>query len=232
MKEIITKTDCKLAFFDFDRTLIVHNYSREFMDARQESYFQKCVWALTALEKEHANDRPLPCMQWYVKKLYMEGYELYCLTHEIFNLHDELKKDQLYLFYHDTPMTYLTVDDPDHKIDMMLALTKVKGCTPDDIIFVDDLINTVDKALAEGINAKHLSDIVVLYESLKDFHEQDLMVKPVNDNEMLGVAQTVVEEVLAEMDLAEKSQAQIYEECRRLAEMNGRTKVAEMISRC
>ena len=48
---------------------------------------------------------------------------------------------------------------------------------------------------------------------------------------MSGVAQTVVEEVLAEMDLAEKSQAQIYEECRRLAEMNGRTKVAEMISR-
>lgn len=232
MKEMTAKTECKLAFFDFDRTLVAHNYSREFTDARRKGYFQECVQVLTALEEEHANDRPLPCMQWYARKLYMDGYELYCLTHEIFNLRDELKKDQLHLFYHDTPMTYLTVDDPDHKIDMMLALATVKGCTSEDIIFVDDLKNTVDKALAEGIDAKHLSDIVVLYESLKDFHEQDLMVKPVNDNEMSGVAQTVVEEVLAEMDLAEKSQAQIYEECRRLAEMNGRTKVAEMISRC
>ena len=109
----------KLAFFDFDRTLVAHTHSPEFMRDRGGNYFMECLHMLTNLEAEHAKDQPLPCMQWYAKKLFSEGYGLYVLTHEMFNLRNDLKMRELARFYPDTPMTYLTVDSPEHKIDMM-----------------------------------------------------------------------------------------------------------------
>ncbi len=225
MKVEFPKVNNKLAFFDFDRTLVAHSYSKEFMAARQEGYMMECYWALTALDEEHKNDRPLPCMQWFARKLYEEGYGLYCLTHEIFNLHDGIKQKQLKQFYGNAPMTYLTVDKPEHKVDMMKAVAMIEGCELSDIIFVDDLQKTVTAALAEGIDARHLSDIVVLYESQKDTHEQDVFIKAEGlPGDILGDMDAIVAKAVEETETAaaERSHAEIYEECRRLAEMNGR----------
>lgn len=168
----------KLAFFDFDRTLVMHSYSMDYVKARTESYLMECVYNLTAAEEEYANDRPLPCMQWYAAKLYEEGYGLYCLTHEIFNLRDKLKQEQLRKFYPNTPMTYLTVDKPEHKIDMMKAIAMTECCNLEDVIFVDDLMSTVNQAILAGIDGKHLSNIVAMYESQYFPQEQDTMIKP------------------------------------------------------
>ncbi len=181
MKIEFPTINSKLAFFDFDRTLIAHDYSAEYIKSREEGYLMECFFMLTSLKEEHSGDRPLPCMQWYAKKLSEEGYGLYCLTHEIFNLRDQIKKDQLALYYSDTPMTYLTVDTPEHKIDMMTAVAMAEGCDLSDIIFVDDQMSTVYAALAAGINAKHLSDIVQMYESRKISEQQNYMLEPENN---------------------------------------------------
>lgn len=226
MKVEFPKINNKLAFFDFDRTLVAHSYSKEYMAARQEGYLMECFWALTALREEHAKDRALPCMQWYVKKLQEEGYGLYCLTHEIFSLHSDLKKEQLKLFYPDTPMTYLEVDTPEHKIEMMKAIAMIECCDLSDIIFVDDLQKTVTRALAAGIDAHHLSDIVVMYETQAKPQEQDMYIRahhlPTGD--IQDIVAQAEQEVLESMgpDLSEKSLGETYEECRRLAEMNKR----------
>lgn len=161
----------KLAFFDFDRTMVAHSYSHEY--GVVDNYFLECVYMLTSLDTEHINDRPLPCMQWYTRKLNDEGYGLYCLTHEIFNLRDNLKQDQIRRFYPGIPITYLTVDLPEHKIDMMKAVAATKCCNLSDVIFVDDRIDTIELATRAGINAKHLSDIVVMYENEKIPWQQD-----------------------------------------------------------
>ncbi len=180
MKVEFPKINNKLAFFDFDRTLVKHTYSLDFIRAKEgeDGYLMECVYMLSAMEEEYANDRPLPCMQWYVKKLFEEGYGLYCLTHEIFNLRNRFKKSQLDLFYPDTPMTYLTTDTPEHKIDMIKAVAMAEACSLSDIIFVDDLMPTVYLAQKEGIDAKHLSDIVEMYESRKLFEQQDFVLSP------------------------------------------------------
>lgn len=166
----------KLAFFDFDRTLVAHDYSQDYK--MTDDYFMQCVYMLTSLEKEHANDRPLPCMQWYARKLFHEGYKLYCLTHEIFNLRDQLKQDQLKQFYPDTPMTYITVNEAGHKLEMMTAVAMTECCELSNVIFVDDRIDTIKSVMAAGIDAKHLSDIVVMYESEKISQEQTMYMKP------------------------------------------------------
>lgn len=226
MKVEFPKVNNKLAFFDFDRTLVAHNYSKEFMAARHEGYMMECYWALTALKEEHAKDRPLPCMQWFAKKLYEEGYGLYCLTHEIFSLHANIKQEQLKLFYPDTPMTYLEVDKPEHKIDMIKAVAMAEDCPLSDIIFVDDMQKTVAAAFHEGIDARHLSDIVVMYETREVPREQDMYIQatglPIGGIPGLQDAIKAAELEVMESAVSEKSLGETYEECRRLAEMNGR----------
>lgn len=229
MKVEFPKVNNKLAFFDFDRTLVAHSYSREYMAARQDGYLMECYWALTMLKEEHTKDRALPCMQWYTKKLFDEGYGLYCLTHEIFNLHGDLKQEQLKTFYPGLPMTYLEVNSPEHKVDMIKAVALVEDCPLSDIIFVDDLQSTVALALDAGIDAHHLSDIVVMYESKERPQEQDMMIrakdlplKQIPDlNDTIARAEQEMMESMGP-DLSEKSLCETYEECRRLAEMNGR----------
>lgn len=178
MKVEFPKVNNKLAFFDFDRTLVAHEYPAVYTKDSLNDYFMECLYTLTSLKDIHVHDRPLPCMQWYTKKLYDEGYGLYCLTHEMFNLRDALKQEQLKLYYPDTPMTYLTVNTPEHKIDMIRAVAAAECCELSDIIFVDDLTPTVNLAEAAGIDAKHLSDIVVMYERREVHQEQTMVVKP------------------------------------------------------
>lgn len=208
----------KLAFFDYDRTLVAHRYPREAIVER-EAYYNECVRALTVLKDDHAFDRPLPCMQWYTKKLYDEGYGLYVLTHEVFNLRDKLKKEQLGLFYPDVKMTYLTVDTPEHKIDMIRAVADTEGCPLSDVIFVDDMLSTVNTAIRAGIDGRHLSDIVVMYETERTIQEQGKLMKKRNTE--------IPDEETAhdrQADITDDEMDNMLEECRILAEMNGRDK--------
>ena len=218
----------KLAFFDFDRTLVAHAHSPEFMRDRGGNYFMECLHMLTNLEAEHAKDQPLPCMQWYAKKLFSEGYGLYVLTHELFNLRNDLKMRELARFYPDTPMTYLTVDSPEHKIDMMRAVAYAEGCNLSDVIFVDDQMGIVSKAIRAGIDGKHLSDIAVLYESQIMPQEQAILIKPREPGKCQ--AEEVPEKGLqaAGVEFTEEDLEETMRQCRLLAKMNENNKGEDM----
>lgn len=214
----------KLAFFDFDRTLVAHTYSKEYAKVRTGNYFMECVYCLTALMEEHAMDKPLPCMQWYAKKLFDDGYGLYVLTHEVFNLRDQLKKEQLKLFYPDTPMTYLTVDKPEHKVDMMMAIAAIEGCDLSDVIFIDDKMETVQMAQTAGIDAKHLSDIVTLYECRVTSQQQNVFIKPKGFADFLNEDPTLSEKITHEhtdginTGFSDDELEKAYEECRKIVD--------------
>lgn len=179
---------------------------------------------MTALAEEHAKDIPLPCMQWYVRKLFDDGYGLYVLTHEVFNLRDQLKKEQMKLFYPDTPMTYLTVDKPEHKIDMIMAIAMVEGCDLSDVIFVDDKMETVQMAQAAGIDAKHLSDIVALYERRVTSQEQVTFIKPKGFADFLKEDPTLLEKITHEqaegtyVGISDDELKKAYDECRKIVD--------------
>lgn len=218
------KVNNKLAFFDFDRTLVAHTYSKEYIKASQESYMMECVYMLSGLKEEHAKDVPLPCMQWYTKKLFDDGYGLYCLTHEIFNLRDVLKQKQLKLFYSEAPMTYLTVMSPEYKIDMIKAIAMVECCDLSDIIFVDDRMDTINLALKAGINAKHLSDIAVMYETNLAAQQQDVELKQKNYMDYVMEDPSLLDKVTYEectarsTGLPNEDWEKIFRECRQMAE--------------
>ena len=224
MEAAFPKVNNKLAFFDFDRTLVSHSYSKEYNMARHNNYLMECVYCLTALKEEHANDRPLPCMQWYTNKLFEDGYGLYCLTHEVFSLRDVMKQEQLKLFYPNSPMTYLTVKSPEAKIEMMKAVAMVECCPLEDVIFVDDQMATVNLALAAGIDAKHLSDIVVMYETSRAFEEQKTELAPKGFMDYMRANPDLVDKISYEQFTAQgtgmpdEDWEKLFRECRQMVD--------------
>lgn len=218
------KTNNKLAFFDYDWTLVVHNYSKEYLAAFVDGYLRDCYYMLTKLEEEHVNDKALPCMQWYVNKLFENGYGIFVITHEMNNLRDKLKQEKLALFYPDIPVTYLTVDCPEHKIDMMQAVALSEECDLSDVIFVDDRMETVNMAKAAGIDAKYLSDIALLYETRYAGWEQGTTLKPKGFEEYIKEDPSLMVKGIPEevQGFSDEGLEDVFEECRRLAEMNGR----------
>lgn len=153
----------QIKVFDFDRTLCVHDYVRK--NAGDFTYAQECGYCLDNRQfmEEHAKDRPLACMQWYVRKALGEPDTLlYCVSAEIFSLRDEYKKR--FLAQHYGGMIYMTVDKPEHKIDLILELAKHAGAQPCDCELIDDSLSTVYMANRAGIVGRHISDIMYEYE--------------------------------------------------------------------
>lgn len=156
----------KLALFDYDFTLFTHNLP-DYYGRKELSYTDEAFLIMTKSDDIFECTEPVPCMQWYVDKMRKEGYKLFVLTHEIFNLRDSIKKDFVKKYYGDD-LEYLTVDTPAHKVDMIRALVKrysLEDKIIDDVVFVDDKDSTVFKVRQAGYSAYMLADIAVMYES-------------------------------------------------------------------
>lgn len=202
------KINNKLAFFGYSQTLVCHMYPVGYTKAAD--YFTDCTRFLTAPANEYTTDMPLPCMQWYAKELFDEGYGLYCLSCGASSLRDQFKKERLSAYYPDTPMTYVSVDIRKHKVDMMKAIAAAECCSPSDVIFVDSNMETVYEALAAGMDAKHVSVIAAIYESRKrPSIQQDAYIKPQG-----------MDGPFADAGFLDRELTKTYEECRKIAEQD------------
>lgn len=150
----------RVGFFDYDRCLYVHDYPAA--GEPHASYYDECIRMLMHQDEIHKRDKPLNSMKWAIHNMQDNGAVCYVLTHEIFNLRDERKRQSAMRDY--GIEHYLAVDTPDHKIDMMLAVAKMHNVSPGECLFVDDKISMIYKACASGICGKHVSNIYSLYE--------------------------------------------------------------------
>lgn len=150
----------RIALFDYDRTLYPHAYP---MTGESElSYEDECFLMLMGQKKRYETDKPLECMKWACNILRENGAVLYVLTHEIFNLRDAHKRETALVDY--GIENYLTVNTPEHKIDMIRAVAKMHNVRLDQCLFVDDQIKLIYEACKAGICGKHISNIYQLYE--------------------------------------------------------------------
>lgn len=155
-------SEFKLAFFDYDRTLVAHAYP--VAGRRALTYEEECYIYLSdsAIKERHFWDKPLECMKWAIQHLKEHDAVLYVLTHEIFNLRSEMKSITAREVF--GIENYIEVDSPEHKVDMIKAVAKFHGVPLRNCLFVDDMMSTVYAAATEGIYAVHTSDITAAYE--------------------------------------------------------------------
>lgn len=157
--------DVQLGFFDFDRTL--YAYPFPYVGEVHGNYYDQCMMNLTkkAQEDRVGKGKPVACMKWLSGLLKDNQVPMYVLTHEIFNLRDEWKasvsKKEFGI------ENYLTVDSPEHKVDMIKAVATVHNVPLKNCLFVDDKMDTIYLACREGIFGLHSSNIAQLYEDIK-----------------------------------------------------------------
>lgn len=164
----------KLYFLDFDRTLCVHDYVKK--AAGPSTYFEECLTVLNKerFQAEYGRDVAPGYMKWYVRQLLADkDNQCFVLTHEIFNLRDGYKKDFAERNYGLDRRNYLSVNSPDHKVPMMLAMAESMGLNPDDCYLIDDSVNTLYEAEREEINGIHISNVMVMYERHLAEHDTD-----------------------------------------------------------
>lgn len=165
----------KVAFFDYDRTLFIHEYPAA--GQAHPTYEEECFIELTNQAARHKGDKPVKCMQWFVKLLQDNGCVCYVLTHEIFNLRNKLKSEEALRHYSIDKL--ITVDSSAHKIDMMRAVAKMHNINPRDCLLVDDKMQTVYDAASAGFTAIPCMNVAQLYESI-DFENQPSTVGELN----------------------------------------------------
>lgn len=153
----------KLAFFDYDRTLFTHSYPTA--GEKHLSYEEECFEELAHQKKRHAGDKPVKCMQHLVNLLKENGCVVYILTHECFNLRNEMKLHDAKKYYGIDKL--LTTDSSAHKVDMIKAVAKVHNVPLDECLFVDDKMDAIYDACAAGISAIPVINVAQLYEDIE-----------------------------------------------------------------
>lgn len=150
----------RLAFLDYDRTLFTHSYPVP--GEKHLTYQEECFEEFVNQARRHSGDKPVKCMQDAVRIMQESGCICYVLTHEIFSLRDDMKKDMAKKYYNIDK--YLSVDSADHKIDMMLAVAAAHNVNPRDCLFVDDRMDIVYKACAAGFVGIPVINVAQLFE--------------------------------------------------------------------
>lgn len=101
-------------------------------------------------------------MKWAIQHLKKHDAVLYVLTYEIFSLRSEMKSITAKEVF--GIENYIEVDSPEHKVDMIKAITKFHGVPLRSCLFIDDMMSTVYAASTEGIYVVHTSDITAAHE--------------------------------------------------------------------
>lgn len=157
-------SEVQLAFFDYDRTLYAHAYPRT--GDPEDTYYDECIRMLSdkSMKERFAGDKPIKSTKWLVNLLQENKVPVYTLTHEIFNLRDVWKS---FTAQRDFGIKhYLTVDSPEHKIDMIRAVAKIHNVPLRYCLFVDDKMDIIHLACAVGIYGLHTSNVAQMYEEI------------------------------------------------------------------
>lgn len=154
----------ELAFYDFDRTLCVHAYPSNNLNEPHPDYRRECYIQYKEQTLFQQEDMPLEYMKWfinYIRKVSPLVKE-FVLTHEIFSLRDNYKMD--FAWKHYSLNRYISTDSGKHKIDMMCAIADAEEFDRQDILFVDDKMDTIYAACEAGIRGLHISNVICMWE--------------------------------------------------------------------
>lgn len=154
----------KIRFFDFDGTLINHDFPTWYMLNKSYEEMLKCWLKKDIREELISGDRPLKCMQWYSRDSLTKNIKNICLTHEMTNIRSKYKKSRLKQWYNDADFEYYEVDSSEHKIDFIRAYASINGIKLNECELIDDKSQTRHLAIENGIKATSVSAVAAKYD--------------------------------------------------------------------
>lgn len=151
----------KLAIYDFDDTLAIHR-DRDYVQHRKE------LGELTYFEKAYCNpenfyDEIDPCdvsenMLNLTAYLRLHNVKMFCLSGMRMSIHAQAKQEFINKHY-GNDIQLVSASSQEGKVEVVQILQKVNGCSPDEVLFVDDLHKVIDLINSQGFNGILVTEV-------------------------------------------------------------------------
>ncbi|MEG2511471.1 MAG: hypothetical protein RSB00_03820 [Bacilli bacterium] len=159
----INLENTKVVIFDFDDTLAIHK-DKEFNKRRRESEDKYIEYYLNA----YANPKTFyediePCIRSeklynFIVKLRNKNIKMYCLSGMKFSFH--LKAKQTFINEHyGNDIEIISTSSQELKVDGVKIIQKFEDCKLEEILFIDDMKDTINFLSKRGINSILIDDI-------------------------------------------------------------------------
>lgn len=147
----------KVAIFDFDDTLAIHK-DRDYSIHRRQSEEKFLGYYLTAyLNSDSFYETIEPCIisesiYNLIKILKSNNIKMYCVTGMKFSFHFKAKENFVHKHY-DDGIEVISASSQELKVDAIKIIKQINNCDFNEILFVDDLKENINRFKELGIHA-------------------------------------------------------------------------------
>ena len=163
MKNNLNLDNIKVVIFDFDGTLAIHE-DKDFVKHRNESEDKRLSYYSNAYQSpDNFYEEIEPCdkseiLYNFIGKLRNKSIKMYCLSGMKFSFHFRAKQDFINKKY-GNDIELISVGTQQLKLDGIKIISRVNNCNLDEILFIDDLEDTVSYLKSNGVNAININEI-------------------------------------------------------------------------
>ena len=162
MKNNLNLENIKVVIFDFDGTLAIHR-DKDFVKHRNESEDKRLNYYSNAYQNpDNFYEEIEPCdkseiLYNFIGKLRNKNIKMYCLSGMKFSFHFRAKQDFINKKY-GNDIELISVGTQQLKLDGIKIISRVNNCNLDEILFIDDLEDTVSYLKSNGVNAININE--------------------------------------------------------------------------
>ncbi len=153
----------KIVIFDFDGTLAIHR-DKDFVKHRNESEDKRLNYYANAYQNPNNFFEDIELcdrsevLYNLIEELRNKNIKMYCLSGMKFSFHFNAKKNFINKNY-GNDIELVSVGTQELKLDGIKIISKVNGCNLNEVLFIDDLEDTINYLKSNGINAINVNDI-------------------------------------------------------------------------
>ncbi len=163
MNNNLNLDNIKIVIFDFDGTLAIHK-DKDFAKHRNENEDKRLSYYSNAFQNPSKFYTEIePCDRAEVlcnliQELRNKNIKMYCLSGMKFSFHFKAKQNFISEQY-GSDIELVSVGTQELKLDGIKIISRINNCSLDDILFIDDLEDTVNYLKSKNINVININDI-------------------------------------------------------------------------
>lgn len=153
----------RVVIFDFDGTLAIHR-DKKYVEHRNGSESKRLDYYSDAYQNPNDFFKDMePCdrseeLYNFINDLRNKNIKMYCLSGMKFSFHFKAKQDFINNQYGDD-IELISVGTQELKLDGIKIISKINNCNLDEILFVEDLDDTINYLRNNGVNVINVNDL-------------------------------------------------------------------------
>ncbi len=163
MLDNLNLDNIKVVIFDFDGTLAIHR-DKDFIKHHNESEDKRLNYYSNAYQNPNSFYEKIELcdkseiLYNFINKLRNKNIKMYCLSGMKFSFHFKAKQNFINKNYGDD-IELISVGTQQLKLDGIKIISKVNKCSLNEILFIEDLEDTINFLNSSGVNVINVNDL-------------------------------------------------------------------------